>query len=173
MKVKPATIADDDDIDDQSENALNISIKDESIKEKSFEIDEMGKREHLETKKQIEELRKEYGVDWLNSKGATKVQNVMGIQASPAKPLGKSPQTTEQMLERFFGMNVSTSSNQHRSSTPIQNDIGLGHSPTEVSYNKVFQTPSSFHFYFNCVVVNSLNHRYHRARISKALKTVI
>lgn len=133
MKVKPATIADYDDIDDKSENALNNSMKDESIKEQSFEIDEMGKREHLETKKQIEELRKEYGVDWLNSKGASKVQNVMGIQTTPVKPLGKSPQTTEQMLERLFGMNSSTSSNQQRSSTPIQNDIGLGHSPTEVS----------------------------------------
>lgn len=136
MKIKPATIAGDEDIDDESENALNISIKDESMKGKSFEIDEMGKREHLETKKQIEELRKEYGVDWLNSKAATKVQNVMGIQASPANianDVAKSPQTTEKMLERLFGMNTSsTSSNQQRSSTPIQNYIGLGHTPTEV-----------------------------------------
>lgn len=147
MKVKPAAIADDDDdtIDDQSENALNISIKGESMmSEKSFEIDGMGNREHLETKKQIEEIRKEYGNDWLNSKGATKVQNVMGIQASPVKPLGKSPQTTEQMLERLFGMNSSTSSNQQRSSTPIQNDIGLGHSPTEVCQT---HTEGSFDYY--------------------------
>lgn len=125
MKAKPAII------DDISENSFDISIKDE----KSFEIDDLGKREHLETKKQIEDLREEYGVDWLYSKGATKVQNVMGIQASPAKPTtGKSTQTTEQMLEKLFGMDSSTSPDRQRTSTPIQNDARHGHSPTEVSY---------------------------------------
>ena len=37
-----------------------------------------GNKEHLETKLQIEQLRAMYGNEWLQSQGASMVQNVMG-----------------------------------------------------------------------------------------------
>lgn len=120
IKVRPALIADSDNNDDNAEVVVENAHKKENTGPKIVEIDEIGKREHLETKKQIEELRKEFGDSWLHSKGASKVQNVIGMQPSPAKQTGKSPQTTEQMLEKLFGMENASNSNQQRSSTPIQ-----------------------------------------------------
>lgn len=132
IKVQPAMIANDESDEEGSEIVHEKPLKKEPPE--TFEIDEMGKREHLETKKQIEQLRKEYGDSWLHSKGASEVQGIMGIQTSPQKPLQKSPQTTEQMLEKLFGMG--TSQEPQRTSTPIQNDSladELAHSPSDVS----------------------------------------
>lgn len=118
IKIRPAIIADDDGTDETEViiEKTNITMS-KSIKN---DIDEIGSRQHLETKKQIEELRHEYGDNWLHNQGATKVQNVMGIQSSLPKSdalsVFKSPaQTTEQLFESFFGK----SSPINRTSTPI------------------------------------------------------
>lgn len=125
IKVRPALIADDD---DGSEDVV-VEKKKPPKKEKpsitSKEIDEMASREHLETKKQIEELRKEYGTSWLQNEGAAKVLNVMNIQSSVPKSLEisamqSSSQTAEQMLEHLFPSNDSELIDRNLTSTPIE-----------------------------------------------------
>ena len=85
----------------------------------------MGSQEHLKTKKQIEDLRKEYGDDWLHSK---EVQDMMGFQA----PVRISSPTAEEKLETLYGME--TKVNRDRTSTPIQQSkhADFAHSPIEV-----------------------------------------
>lgn len=125
IRVRPAIIADDDSNDEFEVVRVKPKKKKTPLK---VEVPTVF-REHLETKKQIEELSKciivvpsskqpvwfvaivvsgkEYGDDWLHSQGATKVQNVMGIPSSMPKSSGifgiKSPtQTTEQLIDNLF-----------------------------------------------------------------------
>lgn len=127
IKVRPALIADDDD----ENNDIGIEVikaiptKDDKQRTSSVDIDEMGSREHLKTKQQIEELRKEYGDGWLHSDGASKVLDVMGIQPPPKS---SATQTTEEKLESLFGLE---SASRDQTSTPIQQfkHADFGHSP--------------------------------------------
>lgn len=133
IKVRPALIADDDDEDGTGDIGIEViravPSKDDKSRSSSVDIDEMGCREHLKTKQQIEELRKEYGDGWLHSHGASKVQDVMGIQPPP-KSSASTKQTTEQKLESLFGLQ-SSSTTRDRTSTPIKqfNHADFGHSP--------------------------------------------
>lgn len=167
IKVREAQIAGDDNDD---ETITKTPVKKATIQQKT--IDEMGKREHLETKKQIEQLRKEFGDGWLHSKGATKVQDVMGIQVSPAKPVQTSPQTTEQMLEKLFGM--TGAADQQRTSTPIHGDnlaTDFAQSSSDVSEMSFFAI--KFRFEIKNFVFSNSSHQFHRTLTSKASQTAI
>lgn len=139
IKVRPALIADDDDDDENNDIGIEVikavPTKDDKQRSSSVDIDEMGCREHLKTKQQIEELRKEYGDGWLHSHGASKVLDVMGIQPPPKS---SATQTTEEKLESLFGLE-SSSTNRDRTSTPIQQfkHADFGHSP-DVRYSVLF-----------------------------------
>lgn len=124
VKIRRAIIADVGDEDNNDDN-VSTEKKSKSSSSKSKDITETfeGSKDHLKTKKQIEDLRKEYGDAWLQSHGATKVQNVMGIQSSLPKAEGLScfksaPQTTEQLIENLFGENIGKVSN-NLTSTPV------------------------------------------------------
>ncbi|XP_055302983.1 serine/threonine-protein kinase 11-interacting protein isoform X2 [Sitodiplosis mosellana] len=139
IKVRPADIRDDDDNNDDDDDGIEIVKAKPPKKEKRKSstasgidgIDEMGSQEHLKTKKQIEDLRKEYGDDWLHSK---EVQDMMGIQA----PIRISSPTTEEKLETLYGLESKI--NRDRTSTPIQQSkhADFAHSSIEQ-----FQSPTS------------------------------
>lgn len=130
IKVRPALIADDEeenDDDDGIEIVKTKLTKKETPRSSSAGIDEIGSQEHLKTMKKIEDLRKEYGDEWLHSK---EVQDVMGIQA----PIKISSPTTEEKLENMFGLESSSRINRDRTSTPIHQSkhSDFAHSPIEV-----------------------------------------
>lgn len=91
------------------------------------------------------DLGKEYGDAWLYSAGATKVQNVMGIQSSAPKSDGffgiKSPtQTTEQLIDHLFPDEdeanktaAQVGTEQQRTSTPINKNRAIA-AVSEVSF---------------------------------------
>lgn len=131
IKVRPALIADDEDNDDDDDGIEIVQAKPTKKEKKkssssvsSIGIIEPESQEHLKTMKQIEDLRKEYGDEWLHSK---EVQDVMGIQA----PI-RTGQTTEEKLANMFGLESTSKIN--RTSTPIQHlkHADFAHSPTEV-----------------------------------------
>lgn len=129
IKVRPALIADDDDNDDDGIEIVKAKPpKKEKPRKSSANIDDIGNQEHLKTKKQIEDLRKGYGDEWLHSK---EVQDIMGIQAPTIK---YSSPTTEEKLENLFGLESSSKINRDRTSTPIQSlkRSDFAHSPIEV-----------------------------------------
>lgn len=140
IKVRPAIISDADGFEDV-EIVKEKKAKKKKKKAEVKNIDEMGNREHLETKKQIEELRQEYGDSWLHSKGASKVQNVMGIQPplSTSSDLGEfksAEQKAEQSLEEFLNLDSTQKIDRERTSTPIDKKSGL-HSP-QVNISIIF-----------------------------------
>lgn len=75
-------------------------INDESRKEKTAvkSINLEGNKDHLETKKQIESLRKQYGDGWLHSQGASMVHDVLGIKNEMEKST-TSVQMIKSLLE--------------------------------------------------------------------------
>lgn len=106
-----------------------------------------GNKEHLETKKQIENLRDEYGDSWLHSQGASKVHGVIGISPAPDTEnyfKAGPPETTAQLIENFFGRQPSLD-NDYRTSTPLtrsqNDDIKNKHQTVEVI---VRRSPSQF-----------------------------
>lgn len=124
VKVRRAIIADVGD-EDNNDDYASKEKKAKSSSSKAKDVVETfeGNKDHLKTKKEIEDLRKEYGDSWLQSHGATKVQNVMGIQSSLPKVEGLScfkspPQTTEQLIENLFGENIGKVS-ENLTSTPV------------------------------------------------------
>lgn len=132
IKVRPALIADDDN-DEGIEIVKSKPTKKGKTKPASPKIDEMGNREHLKTMKQIEDLREEYGDSWLQFQSASKVQDVMGIQA----PVRVTPlTTTEQKLESMFNLDMTMNTSRELSSTPIQQfrHSDIAHSLIEVSH---------------------------------------
>lgn len=135
IKVRPALIADDEN-DEDIEIVATKPSKKHSLKSDSPQLERMGSREHLKTKQQIEDLRKEYGDGWLQCQSASKVQDVMGIQV-PVK--STSLKTTEEKLESMFNLCSSpTISSQQHTSTPIQKakHRDFGHSPAEVRHSQ-------------------------------------
>lgn len=124
-KVRPALIADDDN-DEDIEAVKAKPKKKEKPKLKSVDIDEMGSREHLKTKQQIEDLRKEHGDKWLHEKCASKVQEVMGMQVQ------SDQKTTEEKLEDIFGLNDIAAINRNQTSTPVQ-ELGPNAQSTSTS----------------------------------------
>lgn len=134
IKVRPALIADDDN-DDGIEIVASKPTKMGKAKPAAPEIEKMGSREHLKTKKQIEDLRKEYGDGWLQCQSASKVQDVMGIQVPIKIATQKS---TEQVLESMFHFGTPpnfSKLDQTLTSTPIQQSQhhDFAHSTPEVS----------------------------------------
>lgn len=125
----------DDDNDEGIEIVAAKPSKKNSLTAESPQFERKGSREHLKTKQQIEDLRKEYGDGWLQCQSASKVQDVMGIQV-PTKPVPLK--TTEEKLESLFNLESPPNvSNEHFSSTPIQKSKhrDFGHSPAEVRLN--------------------------------------
>lgn len=143
MKVRPALIADDDNDEGIEIVATKPSKKKNSLTVESPKLEKMGSREHLKTKQQIEDLRKEYGDGWLQCQSATKVQDVMGIQV----PIKTAPQkTTEEKLESLFNLGTPPNvSHEQFTSTPIKNR-DFGHSSTEVCKNYQKSTVHSSYF---------------------------
>lgn len=133
IKVRPALIADDDNDD------IEVIVKSKPPKKDkptptSANIDELRCREHLKTKQQIEELRNEYGDEWLHTMGASKVQDVMGIVPIQT-PVKMSAQTTEERLENLFGFESTSPISRDRTSTPVEQlkHADFAHSPIEVN----------------------------------------
>lgn len=85
IKKRPAEIAD---------------INDDSPKEKTAvrNIDLEGNKDHLETKKQIESLRKQYGDSWLRSE-VTMVHEVLGMKNEGLDKSYSSEQMIQSLLE--------------------------------------------------------------------------
>lgn len=158
IKVRPALIADDDnDEGNEIVSTTKPSKKRSSLQLESPKLERMGSLEHLKTKQQIEDLRKEYGDSWMQGQSATKVQDVMGIQV----PIKTTPfKTTEERLERMFNLesppNVSTS--EQLTSTPIQKSKlrDFGHSPAEVTVTEVKNFPF-FQTFINFIAHNFLS----------------
>lgn len=103
VKKRPAEIAD---------------INDDSIKEKTAvrSINFEGNKDHLETKKQIESLRKQYGEGWLHSQGATMVHEVLGIKTENIEKSYSSEQMIQALLEESGA--VPAKSSECLTSTP-------------------------------------------------------
>lgn len=122
----------DDDNDEEIEIVTTKPSKKRSSLAESPKLEKIGSREHLKTKQQIEDLRKEYGDGWLQCQSASKVQDVMGIQA----PIKTTPlKTTEEKLESMFNLgSLPNVSNEQLTSTPIlkSKHRDFGHSPAEV-----------------------------------------
>lgn len=121
IKKRPAVIAD---------------INDESLKEKSAVTNIIleGNKDHLETKKQIESLRKQYGDGWLHRRGATMVHGVLGIEHERIEKSTSCEQIIQSMLEDTIAAlpeNVDTSTPNKLSSQNTSLNVGL--STNEVS----------------------------------------
>lgn len=167
IKVRPALIADDDDEDNKDDTVETIrekSIQKDKSSTTPQELDEMISRDHLETKKQIEDLRKEYGDGWLRTQGATKVQNVMGIQASAPKSnelfgLNSHAETTEEMLEKYFDRKISESKHDNRTSTPIPESDGTLSSDVSHTYLELTLKIFNNSFFFFCRLFKRQNRR--------------
>lgn len=132
IKERPALIADNDDDDEGIEVITSKQPKKGKPKPATPDIDEKGSDEHLKIKKQIEDLRKEYGDNWLKCHSASKVQDVMGIQV----PVKASTETTEQKLENLFNLGSPATIDRNCTSTPIQElkHPDFAHSPVEVGH---------------------------------------
>lgn len=76
-------------------------FNDDTLKEKTAvkSINLEGNKDHLETKKQIESLHKQYGVDWLHSRGASMVNEVLGIKNDNIEKSYSSEQILQSLLE--------------------------------------------------------------------------
>lgn len=140
LKARRAFIA-----DESEENSKNLKRKTSGDKTKDIILSLEGNKEHLETKKQIEDLRKQYGDSWLHSQGASaKVHDVIGIPSPLPDPDGVNyfksapPDTTEQLIENFFGSD-SSFNNDNRTSTPVnKSKVGVSSHrqlQLEVSWN--------------------------------------
>lgn len=73
IKVRQAIISE--------ESAVNSTQKKGKVSVKLFQ-EIVGNKDHLETKKQIEELRKKFGSEWLQRESAHLVKNVIGFESS-------------------------------------------------------------------------------------------
>lgn len=78
IKVRRAIISESSPADDNKKEASKVELNASSD---SFE----SKREHLETKKQIENLRKRYGSEWLQNQAGEMVKNVIGYDPTMEK----------------------------------------------------------------------------------------
>lgn len=104
-------------------------ISDDLIKDKAAakNVCPEGNKDHLETKKQIESLRKQYGDGWLHSQGATMVHSVLGIENERVE----KPISTEEMIQSFLEESISAAlpkAVECSTSTPI-------HSPGNSNVN--------------------------------------
>lgn len=61
------------------------TVRQDNEKRQSFDYN----RDHLETKKQIESLREQYGSDWLQNQSGEMLQSVVGFETSRASPGAK------------------------------------------------------------------------------------
>lgn len=88
--------------------AVIADIDDNCIKEKTTakSITLEGNKDHLETKKQIESLRKQYGDGWLHSQGATMVHSVLGIENERVEKPISSEEMIQSLLEETIGASV-------------------------------------------------------------------
>ncbi|XP_062545244.1 serine/threonine-protein kinase 11-interacting protein isoform X2 [Armigeres subalbatus] len=125
IKVRRAIICDDDPSDKVSQYGTKQDV---STKENSLETS----CEHLETKKQIENLRKKYGSEWLQSQAGDMVKNVIGFDPSMNKEFesvlhyegerkkhkaGSAPVDTSSRLD-YTGESI-------RTSTPVDRDSSM------------------------------------------------
>lgn len=125
IKKRPAVIAD---------------INDDSLKEKTATTNVIleGNKDHLETKKQIESLRKEYGDGWLHSRGAIMVHDVLGMENERIAKSTSCEQMIQSMLEETVAAlpkkvlyATSTpnkvSQEENLSDVPISNEVSKTH----------------------------------------------
>lgn len=99
------------------------TIQEEREKRQSLEHN----REHLETKKQIESLREQYGADWLQTQGGEMLQSVVGFETSRASPGAKEfinqilqAEMTSSQASAATVIEKDFASDTLMSSTPIQ-----------------------------------------------------
>lgn len=104
FKVRHAVIADADDLPKEKTSTMTINLE--------------GNKDHLETKKQIESLRKQYGDGWLHSQGASMVHSVLGIENERVEKPISSEQMIQSLLEETNGIDKPTT-HFLAASTPI------------------------------------------------------
>ncbi|XP_058455943.1 uncharacterized protein LOC131433132 isoform X2 [Malaya genurostris] len=78
IKVRRAIISESE---QDEKNCATVEQADPNASTKSLEFS----NDHLETKKQIEKLRKQYGSEWLQSQAGNMVKNVIGFDPSSEK----------------------------------------------------------------------------------------
>ncbi|XP_053693593.1 serine/threonine-protein kinase 11-interacting protein [Sabethes cyaneus] len=78
IKVRRAIISESDTTDNDK---TSTSVLDSNVSSKTLEFS----NDHLETKKQIENLRKQFGCEWLQSQAGDMVKNVIGFDPACEK----------------------------------------------------------------------------------------
>lgn len=127
MKKRPAVIAD---------------ITDDQLKDKTVakNVIPEGNKDHLETKKQIETLRKQYGDGWLHRQGATMVHDVLGMER---EKIEKSV-SSEEMLKTLLAETSAAIPNNVDCVTSTPNKLSQNASTNNLSCNEV--SKSTFYY---------------------------
>lgn len=79
----------------------NPSIEAATYKEVSQPQVPEGNKDHLETKRQIDEMREKFGSGWLQNENAHMVQSVLGIKESEAAPTSRV--SSQQFIDDILG----------------------------------------------------------------------
>ncbi|CAD7085916.1 unnamed protein product [Hermetia illucens] len=79
----------------------NPSIQAATYKEVSQPQVPEGNKDHLETKRQIDEMREKFGSGWLQNENAHMVQSVLGIKESEAAPTSRV--SSQQFIDDILG----------------------------------------------------------------------
>ncbi|XP_037024517.1 serine/threonine-protein kinase 11-interacting protein isoform X2 [Bradysia coprophila] len=129
VKKRPAEIAD---------------INDDSAKEKTAakSINFEGNKDHLETKRQIESLRKQYGDGWLHSQGASMVHEVLGIKSDNIERSYSSEQMLQSLLEESGA--VPPKSDDCLTSTPNISTVATSSADLDVSIDNPTDDASAY-----------------------------
>lgn len=114
-------------------------INDDSLKEKTATTNVIleGNKDHLETKKQIESLRREYGDGWLHSRGAIMVHDVLGMEN---ERIAKST-SCEQMIQSLLEETAAPKKVVYATSTPnkVSQEENLSDVPISTEVSKTHQ----------------------------------
>uniref|UniRef100_W4VR35 Putative serine/threonine-protein kinase 11-interacting protein n=1 Tax=Corethrella appendiculata TaxID=1370023 RepID=W4VR35_9DIPT len=113
-----------------------------------------GNSDHLETKKQLENLREKYGSDWLQSHGGNEVKNVIGFEERPAQCDSKglenflhydTSETPKKVLPAtaINVQQISKNSSTILTSTPIDSNINVTETSTKLLEDTFHSVASS------------------------------
>lgn len=117
IKVREAQIAEE----------MSEDVRAGHEKRKSLEYN----RDHLETKRQIETLREQFGTDWLQNQGSEMLESIVGFETSRASPGAK--EFIKQLLQ------AEMTSSQVSAATVIEKDFATDNliSSTPVQGSKI------------------------------------
>lgn len=95
-----------------------------------------GNKDHLETKKQIESLRKQYGDGWLHSRGATMVHDVLGMEQETIAKSVSCEQMIQSMLEETCAALPKTVDCATSTPNKLSQDASFSDVPSTVEVSK-------------------------------------